>query len=85
MRQWLSLTVSEVKNPKKNKTPRAFFISVPKKVVAKAVRRNRLKRVLREALRRAVLPGGKVHIFKVMRVPETVNLKTAQEALHELL
>lgn len=82
MRQWLSLTVSEAKNPEKNGAKKAFFISVPKKIVARAVRRNRLKRVLREALRGLVLPPGKAHVFRVMRSPEKVNLQTAQEALN---
>ena len=85
MRQWLSLTVSEPKTQKKSSVSRPFFISVPKKVVAKAVRRNRLRRVLREALRRRVFPAGRLHVFRVTRAPETVNLQTATEALNELL
>ena len=86
MERWLSLTVSEGKNPDMSATRGLFFISVPKKVVNKAVRRNRIKRVLREALRHEVqLPAGKVHVFRVMRAPEGVDLKMAKQVVHELL
>ena len=90
MERWLSLSVSEGKYPNTIGARRPFFISVPKKVVNKAVHRNRIKRVLREALRheallQALLPPGKVHIFRVMRAPEGVDLKMAKQAVHELL
>ena len=86
MERWLSLTVSEAKNPEKTLSRRPFFISVPKKVVAKATRRNRLKRVLREALRQEKgLTDGKTRVFKVLKAPETVDLSMAKQALHALL
>ena len=86
MERWLSLSVSEGKYPNTIAAQRPFFISVPKKVVNKAVQRNRIKRVLREALRHeTLLPTGKVHIFRVTRAPEGVDLKMAKQAVHELL
>ena len=86
MERWLSLTVLDRKNPEnRGKTP-PFFISVPKKIVRRAVRRNRIKRVLREALRHeTLLQDGKTYTFKVVKAPETVDLKVAKQAVHELL
>ena len=85
MERWLSLTVSpNVPHTKPRKAP--YFISIPKKIVRQAVRRNRIKRVLKEALRaRGALPGGRVHFFKVTQAPEGVDLGMAKRALNELL
>ena len=85
MERWLSLTVSEGKSPKATPRQRLFHISVPKKIVRQAVRRNRIKRVLREALRLETLSNGKVHLFRVLRMPQSVDLKDAKKAVHELL
>ena len=85
MEQWLSLTVYDEKEPK-GKSPKPFFlISVPKKVVSQAVRRNRIKRVLREALKNETFfKEKKVYVFKVLRSPEKVNLKSARFMIDEL-
>jgi ribonuclease P protein component len=62
------------------------LISIPKKVVKQAVRRNRIKRVLREALKEErILERDKTHVFKVLRSPEGVNLQMAKQAVRELL
>ena len=80
------MTVSERKNPRTGDPQGIFFISVPKKIVGKAVRRNRIKRVLREALRQETLPSvGQVRVFRVVRAPEVVDLKVAKQAVYELL
>jgi ribonuclease P protein component len=81
MERWLSLTLSE--RPARP----LFLISIPKKIVRKAVRRNRIRRVLREALRQEPVssPGAKTHVFKVLRSPENVSLHVAKQAIHELL
>ena len=86
MERWLSLTVSEAKNPKMSAAKGLFFISVPKKIVNRAVRRNRIKRILREALREEpCLSAGKVHLFRVLRQPEVANVAMAKKAVYELL
>lgn len=77
MERWLSLTVSAGKPQ--------VLISIPKKVVRLAVRRNRIRRVLREALRQEPFTPSKTHIFKVFRSPEEVDLHIARKAVHELL
>ena len=84
MERWLSLTVSPALVSKKARS--GYFISIPKKIVRQAVRRNRIRRVLREALRACEgLEAGKTHFFKVTRAPEGVGLAMAKKALHELL
>ena len=86
MEQWLSLTVSEFHSPKFGVPGPLVFISIPKKIVKQAVQRNRIKRVLREALRREKpLTEAKKHVFKVLRSPENVDLNVARQAVHELL
>ena len=86
MERWLSLTVFERNNSKADVRKPPYFISIPKKIVKQAVRRNRLKRVLREALRNApFLTARKLHRFKVLRAPERVDLRMAREAVGELL
>ena len=85
MERWLSLKVAPAA-PDKKPLKAAFFISIPKKVVRQAVRRNRIKRVLKEALRaHPPLAGGRVHYFKVMRAPKDVGLAMVKRALNELL
>jgi ribonuclease P protein component len=84
MERWLSLTVS-AGLPAKNSSPAPYFISIPKKLVRQAVRRNRIRRVLREALKGRVLAGGKRHLFKVVRPPKDVGLAMAERAIDELL
>ena len=85
MERWLSLKVTPAA-PDKKPLKAAFFISIPKKVVRQAVRRNRIKRVLKEALRaRPPLSGGRAHYFKVMRAPKDVGLAMVKRALNELL
>ena len=84
MERWLSLTVFEGRTSKKDAPRSPYFISVPKKIVRQAVRRNRIKRVLREALRGEHFLSGKMHVFRVSRAPEIVNLKIAKQAVHEL-
>lgn len=85
MERWLSLTVSEEKSPKHNAARQRFLISIPKAIVRLAVRRNRIKRVLREALRnKSYFKENKVYIFKVLRWPDKINLENARDAVHEL-
>jgi ribonuclease P protein component len=85
MERWLSLTVSQEKwSAGRTKKP-LFLISIPKKIVRQAVRRNRIKRVLREVLRnKPFFEKTKVYVFKVLRSPETVNLESARQIIDEL-
>ena len=77
MEPWLSLTVLAGKS--------RFLISIPKKVVRQAHRRNRIKRVLREALRQEPPLTAQTHVFKVFRSPKSMDLYIARQAVHELL
>jgi ribonuclease P protein component len=82
MERWLSLTI--LKTP--SEAP-LVHISIPKRTVKLAVARNRLKRVLREAVRQdPFFEGNRTYRLVVRRVPATVDLKSAQrtlEALHD--
>ena len=85
MERWLSLKVSEEKDPERKAGKPLFLISVPKKVVRLAVRRNRIRRVLREVLRhRPFSTENKTYLLKVLRSPEKVDLESAKVAVHEL-
>jgi ribonuclease P protein component len=79
MERWLSLTVSKVSSSK------TVHISIPKRIVKHAVVRNRIRRVLREAVRLdPFLQDEKIYILKVLRLPKAVNLPIAQKTLRLL-
>ncbi len=79
MERWLSLTVSKLVSSK------TVHISVPKRIVKQAVVRNRIRRVLREALRlEPYFREEKVYTLKVLRLPKSVSLDTAKKALEPL-
>lgn len=81
MERWLSLTV--LNNPS-SETPRVY-ISVPKRAVKLAVKRNRIKRVLREAVRLDPFFGKtKIYRLRVSEMPRQIDLKEAQKALSAL-
>ncbi len=84
MERWLSLTVSEEKDTRGKAEKPFFLISIPKKIVNQAVRRNRIKRVLRETLRNRPFFEKKVYVFKVLRSPEELSLKSATLVVDEL-
>jgi len=85
MERWLSLTVFDEKNPKNGASKSPFFISVPKKIVPQAVRRNRIKRVLREVLRsKPFFKDKKIYFFKVLRCPQKIDFESAKILIHEL-
>ena len=64
-------------------------ISVPKKIVRLATRRNRIKRLIREAWRLGAPLSknpGKVYLFRVEKMPaRDLGLKDAQSAVKNLL
>ena len=78
------MRVSEEKTPDGKARKPLFLISIPKKIVRLAVRRNRIRRVLREALRGRAVAENKVYLLKVLRSPEKVNLESARLAVHEI-
>ena len=58
---------------------------IPKKVAKLATRRNRLRRLLKEALRLEYLPDkGKLYIFKVLKDPGETGLDGVRKAMHAL-
>jgi len=70
-----------------------FGVTVPKKIHNKAVRRNKIKRLVREAYRHAkpdlassLDPGGKryslMYIYVSKDVPKLISLKSQMEKLH---
>lgn len=85
MERWLSLKILE--SPSFPKKPRCsskarVYISIPKRTVKLAVIRNRIRRVLREAVRLdSFFVDGRVYSLKVLRLPETVDFHSAREAL----
>ncbi len=81
MEHWLSLTVL---NPSLSETPHVY-ISVPKRAVKLAVKRNRIKRVLREAVRSdPFFTDTKIYRLKVNEMPKRLDLKEAQKTLSSL-
>ena len=85
MEQWLSLKVLESPLPDSVNSPPKVYISVPKSTVKLAVMRNRVKRVLREAVRRDVFfEKDKTYRLRVNRLPKIMDLKTAQKVLEAL-
>ena len=87
MERWLSLTVSQPVSSEAGLRKARVLISVPKRTVKLAVTRNRLKRILREAIRRdPFFMDDKIYLLKVRRLPQTMDLHAVRrtlEALHD--
>jgi RNase P protein component len=85
MERWLSLTILESPSSVRSSQQARVHISVPKSTVKLAVTRNRLKRVLREAVRRDPFFGRKgVYCLRVHRMPRETGLAAAQKTLETL-
>ena len=82
---WLALKLLEKSRPGGKISQKSFFISIPRKIVRRATERNRIRRVIREAIRLQPLPIAeeKVYLFQVRARPEKVGLETAKQALKE--
>lgn len=64
---------------------RGPLISIPKKTVKLATQRNRIRRVLREALRGTAAPAGFVYRFRVTAAPARPSLESAKAAVKSAL
>ncbi len=83
--RWLKVVVSDIKT-KPPKLSGKILISIPKKVIAKAVSRNRIKRVLRVAVLSMIKPQpGQAYYLKVVREPKIMNVHAAKQALEKAL
>ena len=82
---WLSCEVSEkdVRQPRSAKP--LIFISIPKKVVPLATGRNRIKRLIREAMRENPYLNDprKVYFFKVVKAPLRPSLAEVQSFIQK--
>ena len=75
---WLSLKVLD--SPK-----RSVLISVPKKIIPRAVDRNRVKRLIREAVRRdPYFEAEKRFTFKVLSHQPALKLQDVKKLIEEL-
>lgn len=86
MTSWLTLRLSEpVLSTGRADSPKAL-ISIPKKAIRLAVRRNRIRRLLREVLRREPRFGPeRVYHFRVARQPDSPDYDSVRrEALDQL-
>ncbi len=83
---WLSFEVSE-KDPRKPRSAKPLiFISIPKKVVHLATDRNRIKRLIREAVREnsCFKDQSKVYLFRVLKTPLKPRLSQVKELLKKI-
>lgn len=87
--EWLSLKILDGSGDsiKTAKRRQSVLISIPKKVVPLAVCRNRIKRLLREALRDPSIPKANQNcfLFRVRSVPTSLNLWVVKEAVHRVI
>lgn len=79
---WLSLRVSNKTESERHSFKSSLLISIPKKIVHLATRRNRIKRLLREVYRKEDLfEPGKIYEFRVIRQPEYLDLKEVKKSV----
>lgn len=83
---WFSFEVSE-KDPRKTGSAKPLiFISIPKKAVHLATDRNRIKRLIREAVREnsCFKDPSKVYLFRVLKAPSKPRLSQVQGLLKKM-
>ena len=84
--RWLALKIQNQPKSGNDFQKASLLMSVPKKRVALAVRRNRIKRLIREAFRRADrLDPTKIYFFRVMKNPGPVEFKDVKDAMRLLI
>lgn len=83
---WLSVKRVDRASVRKS-SGKSFILSVPRKIVRLAVERNRIRRLVREAMR--VMPSGLrddgVYFFQVHRKPAALGLKEVQKTITTLI
>ena len=81
LKDWLSLKILAASPTVKRRLP-LLLISVPKKTVSLATKRNRIKRLIREAFRQeSGFYPDKDYFFRVTQNPSGVGLKEVKEAI----
>lgn len=83
---WLSLKVRRISEAKGVGPRQPVFVSIPKKVVPLATSRNRLKRLIREAIRKDVFFQDKqrVYLIRVLRSIKGLRLNDVKVVLEKL-
>ena len=60
-------------------------IVIPKKIAKLATRRNRLRRLIKEALRLEFQPAKeKLYVFRALKDPGEIGLAQTKETIHAL-
>ena len=78
---WLSLKVLN-----KEKPAPVLLISVPKKIVSLATRRNRIKRLIREVFRKEVFfSKDKIYQFRVIHDPKDPGFDETKNMIKDLI
>ena len=74
---WLSLKISQGPDSDPRFRKNRILISIPKKAVALSTRRNRLRRLIKEAVRHDVFfkDVTKNYFFRVTKLPDIKSLK----------
>lgn len=82
---WLRLEISGIAGPPKTGAKNLLF-SIPKQAVKKAVFRNRLRRLIREAVRKDLFFSDKekIYRFKVSAMPDGINLERTKQKISEI-
>jgi|GEM_PF-2875661 len=86
LKGWLSLKVQDKPRSGNDLHKALLLVSIPKKIVRLATRRNRLKRLLREAFRKeSRLEPEKAYLFRVMQNPGDLGLKETKNIMNGLI
>ena len=84
--RWLTLKIFPRQTSEKRSVKPSWLFSVPKKIIKQAVRRNRIKRLLREAIREDdyFSDMDKAYFFSVKKAPGRMMLVDVKHAVDGL-
>jgi ribonuclease P protein component len=87
MDRWLSLKIIDQKTSDRTPHQGGLLIAIPKKIIASAVKRNRLKRLIKEAVRLEKIGRlGLVYKFRVDQSPkQKLNCSQVRQLILALL